>query len=366
MLNLNSTIDIDYKQFLRWWTRELDFLVPAKLKQWVTDQQGYLIVSPNGNQLTLTYRYNEQSELLATVDRNETGLVQFKTLREKDERLTKVQVILKLPSQYAIQKELSLPYVAKENLLQVVSYELDRYTPFQPEQVYFSVKLLNANKELGQIRVMLILTTRAILDGLFDDCITMGLSPQLAYYDDPILDPNQIDDSYNLLPVPLRQKTPKITRIINSTLIIITCLLLVAVVATPIWLESQTIDALQLKTNALEKDAKKVKALQKDIDATIDETRQLLAEKSAAPAMLEMLNTLSSVINDDTWLSYVQYSDGHLQIQGESPTASTLIAVLEASELFAHVRFASPVIQDAINKLERFQISVDVTLTGAH
>ncbi len=366
MLNLNSTIDLDFKQFLRWWKRELDFLVPDKLKDLVTDQQGYLIVSLDNNQLKITYQNKEESELLATVDRDESGLAQFKTLREKDERLIKAKVILRLSSQYAIQKELSLPSVAKENLLQVVSYELDRYTPFKPEQVYFTVKRLNDSNELGQIRVMLILTTRAILDGLFDDCSAMGLSPQLAYLDDPTLDINRIDDHYNLLPEPLRQKTPKITHIINSTLIMLTGLLLVAVIATPIWLESKTIDALQLKTNALEKDAKKVKALQKEIDASIDETRQLLAEKSAAPPMIEMLNTLSSLINDDTWLSYVQYSDGHLQIQGESPTASTLIAILEASELFTHVRFASPVTQDAINKIERFQITVDVTPKGAH
>ncbi len=366
MLNLNSTIDLDFKSFLRWWQRELDFLVPEKIKQLLTDQQGYLIVSPDGNQLTLTYRCNQQSEVLARVDRNESSIAQFTSLRDNDERYTNARVILRLTSQYGLQKELSLPAVAKENLLQIVGYELDRYTPFKAEQVYYAVKRLNDSNELGQIRVMLLLTTRAILDGLFEDCNALGLSPQGAYYDDSSMDFNQIDDSYNLLPEPLRKKTAKLTHIINSALITLTCLLLVAVIAMPIWFESQTVNALQLKSNALEKDAKTVKALQKEIDSTIDETRQLLAEKSAAPSMLVMLNTLSSLIKDDTWLSYAQYSDGHLQIQGESPTASTLIAVLEASDLFSNVRFASPVTQDAVSKLERFQITLDVIPTGTH
>ena len=366
MLNLNSTIDLDFKQFLRWWKHELDFLVPEKIKRLVTDKQGYLIVSPNGNQLALTYSCNGQSEPLATLDRNESAAAQFKILREKDERLTKARVILRLTSRYAIQKELNLPAAAKENLSQVVAYELDRYTPFKPEQVYFAVKRLDGANEPGQIRVMLILTTKAILDGLFDDIKAMGLSPQLADYDGSAIDLDQFDDSYNLLPESLRQKTAKLPRIINSALITLTCLLLVAVIAMPVWFENQTVNALQLKAETLEKDATKVKALQKDIDATIDETRQLLAEKSAAPAVIVMLNTLSTLIKDDTWLSYAQYSDGHLQIQGESPTASTLIAVLEASELFANVRFASPVTQDAVSKLERFQITVDVIPTGIH
>jgi len=87
----------------------------------------------------------------------------------------------------------------------------------------------------------------------------------------------------------------------------------------------------------------------------------LIAEKNAAPPVIEMLNTLSALIKDNTWLSYAQYSDGHLQIQGESPAASALIGVLEDSELFADARFVSPVTQDKASGQERFQITVDVT-----
>ena len=89
MLNLNSTIDLDFKQFLRWWKRELDFLVPEKIKRLVTDKQGYLVISPDGNQLALTYSCNGQSDSLAILDRNESGVAQFKILRDNDERLTK-------------------------------------------------------------------------------------------------------------------------------------------------------------------------------------------------------------------------------------------------------------------------------------
>ena len=366
MLNLNSTIDLDFKQFFRWWKRELDFLIPKKVKQFIRDEQGYLIVSPDNHQLMLSYLCNGVSEALVSLDINESGIEQFKILQEKDERLTKAQVIIRLPHQFAIQKELSLPTAAKENLSQVVAYELDRYTPFKPEQVYFAVKRLDGTNELGQIKVLFILTPRLILDGLINDIKALGLSPKHAYYDHSALGFDKFDSSYNLLPQQLRQKTENLTRIINAALVTLTCLLLFAVIATPVWIENQAVNSLQLKTNTLEKDAKKVKTLQKDIDATIDETRQLLAEKSAAPAMIEMLNTLSELMPDDTWLSYVQYSDGHLQIQGESPTASALIAVLETSDLFSHVRFVSPVTQDAVNKIERFQITLDVVAKSVH
>ena len=363
MPNLNSTIDLNFKQFFRWWKRELSFLVPEKIRQLVNDKQGFIIISPKGSQLVLTYTHDGQSEPLATLDRGAKDLT-FQGLYEKDERLAKARIILRLTGQDAIQKELGLPAAAKENLYQVVAYELDRYTPFKADQVYFAVKPLAGANEPGQIRVMLILTTREFLDGLYEDIKALGLSPLFADYEGSANNLDDLDYTYNLLPERLRQKTAKLPHIIHATLITLTCLLLVAVIVMPVWFEYQTVNALQVKTDALEKDAKKVKALQKDIDAVIDETRQLLKEKSATPEVIVMLNTLSSLIKDDTWLSYLQYSDGHLQIQGESPAASTLIAVLEASELFANARFASPVTQDSISKLERFQITVDMAKAG--
>lgn len=359
MLNLNSTIDLNFKQFFRWWRRELSFLVPEKIRLWIVEERGFIIVRPQGQQLLLSYAYEDHEDPLATVDRGskDPGLA---GLYEADARLPKARVILRLTAQDAIQKELSLPAAAKENLQQVVAYELDRLTPFKAEQVYFTVQVLPGSNEPGQLRVMLILTSKALLDGLYEDLKTQGLTPVFVDFDGSPNDLERIDDGYNLLPEYRRQKTPKLPQIINAALITLCVLLFAVVIALPVWFEYQTVNALEIKAATLEKEAKKVKALQADIDAVIDETRQLIAEKSATPEVLVMLNTLSELINNDTWLAYLQYQEGHLQIQGESPAASGLIAVLEAADLFTNARFASPVTQDSQSKLERFQITVDV------
>ena len=66
-------------------------------------------------------------------------------------------------------------------------------------------------------------------------------------------------------------------------------------------------------------------------------------------------------MHDDSWLAYLQYGDGQLQLQGESPAASNLLADLEGSDYFAKVNFASPVTQDKASGVERFQISAEIT-----
>ncbi|CAA9892166.1 General secretion pathway protein L [Candidatus Methylobacter favarea] len=361
MLNLNSTIDLEFKKFFRWWKRELAFLVPEKIKQLVNDRHGFIIMRPQNNHLELVYLLDGQIEDLGKLDRNEAGIAQYKALLATDERLPKANLIIRLSGQDAIQKELALPAVAKENLQQVVAYEIDRYTPFKAEDVYFAVKPLEVISESGQIRVMLVLTTRQMLNALYEDLKAMEIAPLFVDYEGSANDLAQNDEYYTLLPEWLRQKTAKTPRLIHSALAGAVFLMLAAAIGMPTWFEYRAVNELQAKINTVEKEAKNVKALQLEIDAMIDETRKLINEKNAAPPVVVMLNTLSALIKDDTWLSYAQYSDGHLQMQGESPAASALIAVLEASELFANARFVSPVTQDKSTGLERFQITVDIT-----
>ncbi|MGZ4997712.1 MAG: PilN domain-containing protein [Methylobacter sp.] len=360
MPNLNSTIDLDVKKFFRWWLRELDFLVPEKVRQLVHEKQGFIIVRPENDRLALTYVLNEKIEPLVKLERNAAGIEQYKALRAKDERLAKADVILRLTGNEASQKELALPAAVKENLSQVVAYELDRYTPFKAEQVYFAVKLMEGEHEPGQIRAMLVLTPRETLDALYEFIRAMDVSPLFVDYEATPNDLEQRYDTYNLLPESLREKPAAAPRLIYTGLIAGILLMLGAALMLPVWFENQTVNTLQEKIDAIEKDVKEVKAMQLEIDAMIEETRLLIAEKNAAPTIVDMLNTLSMLIKDDTWLSYAQYANKNLQIQGESPSASALIGVLEDSKLFANARFVSPVTQDRVTGQERFQITADV------
>ena len=363
MLNLNSTIDLNFNHFFRWWKQELDFLIPEKIKHIINENQGVIVILHKDNKLILFYCLGDVEEHLVTLDRMDKTF-NIQSLLEKDERLAKAKILIRLSGSDVIQKELSLPVAAKENLEQVVSYELDRYTPFKPEDVYFAIKTMDGVNEVGQIRVKMILTTREILDGLYDDVKTIGLIP---LYVDCEESPNSLDyleDGYTLLPDILQQKKANIPRLIHGLLMTLTGILLLLVLVIPVLLEYQSVNELQLKAMSLEKDAKKVKTMQSSIDAVIDETTRLIKEKSVTPDLVDMLNTLSILLKDDTSLSYVQYSDGHLQIQGESPAASGLLAVLETSDMFVNARFASPVTQDRSSKLERFQITVDVAKIG--
>jgi general secretion pathway protein L len=76
------------------------------------------------------------------------------------------------------------------------------------------------------------------------------------------------------------------------------------------------------------------------------------------------MNILSQLLPNDTWLTHLKYINNKLNIQGQSPSASALIGVMEASSLFSNARFVSPLTQDKKTGFERFQISVEVKALG--
>jgi general secretion pathway protein L len=361
MLNLNSTIDLDIKTFLHWWRHELGFLVPAKIRDIFSNKQGFIIVTATENQqFNLRYQFDGQSEHLTTLEPDKSTNTPLKDLLAKDERLGKAKIILRLTGKDAIQKELALPIAAKENIDQVIAYELDRYTPFKADQVYFAVKRFPKQlNSADQFRVLLVLTTKETLNELYDTVKAQGIVPMIADYEDVANDFEQEKNAYNLLPENLRAKVAKLPQIIHSTLISLVFLLLTMVIVLPVWFEYQAVEALTIKVKKVEKEAKKIKALQAEMAVLVEETQQLIDEKNSTPSVLAMLGNLSSLMKDDTWLAYLQYADRRLQIQGESPAASTLIAVLEESKIFKNAVFVSPVTQDSVSKQEHFQITVE-------
>ncbi|CAG7855994.1 hypothetical protein MCAMS1_00324 [biofilm metagenome] len=364
MPNLNSAIDLDFKKFFRWWKRELGFLVPDKINALISDKRGTIIVRPDGNQFSLSYWFNWRDEPLIKIDQDENGLSKFRELLASDEKYQKADIIFRLTRKFAIQKELSLPAAAKENLYQVVTYELSRYSPFSAEHAYYDVKALDVVNEPGQLRVVLILTAREVLDSFCRGLKALGIVPKFADYEDIPNDLEGNGEPYNLLPEWLRETPDKSGQLIHGLLAGIAGLMMLLALALPVLMEFHAVNALQEKIDAIEKDAKSTKALQAEVDALVEETKQLIDKKTEKPPIVEVFDTLSKLIKDDTWLAYAQYANGQMQIQGESPAASTLISVLEASDLFANAKFVSPVTRDNVSKLERFQISVDITKAG--
>ena len=359
-MNLNKNVNIQIKPFLRWWGRELAFLVPVKVRQFFHTPSRAIIILPNNDSLTLCYEVDGKQETLTTIARDDVTTQNLAAILD-EARFKNAIFILRLSSQDALCKTLTLPLAAQSHINQVVSYELDRYTPFNVNQVYFATHIAQIDTDAEHLTVQLLLTPKKTLETLCKQCKEHGV---LLQYVDVEHYPNDLDDiyqAYNLLPEHLQTKRTNTPRRIVLGLTMLLGMLSFTSLILPVWLEYQAVNELQLKIAKIEKEAKAVKTLQADIETLNEENQSLIALKTAMPTVVSVLNELSALMHDDSWLAYLQYGDGQLQLQGESPAASNLLADLEASDYFAKVNFASPVTQDKASGVERFQISAEIT-----
>ncbi len=347
--------------FFRWWQSELAFLVPEPLKQIFNENKGKIIVEPEAGSVRVYFVLGNRQQEIGVFELNEIGKAEYLALLDKDSRLEKSDLVIRLSNRDAIEKILFLPAAAGGNLDQVITYELDKLTPFHPEQVYFAVRVLDDGPQPDQIKVQLVLTPREKLDGLCKELKSWGLVPAIA---DFVGHPNDFEndrETYNLLPPWARAQENVFAQGINYGVIGLLLILLAAVLVIPVWKEATAVEQLNEQIKDVAKDAAEVEELRNEIEQLQEKTARLLEKKTNSASMLEMLEVLSKLIPDDTWLKHLRYSKRKLQIQGQSPSASSLISLLEESDLFDSVRFVSPVTQDRRTGLERFQISAEIS-----
>lgn len=358
MLKLDS--DVNISDFFHWWGHELNALLPDSFRQFFVQEYQYLVAQPEADHIILTWVGTDKTKSIGRFDFNDEGKLSFQELLQNQPELKELNLILRLPSLDAVSKQIFLPTAAADNLQQVVVYELDKLTPFKPDQVYFAVKHNPQEQTLDHIKATLIVTPKAKLDNYYHKLSDWGKVPVLVDYQGLTNNINKRQNQYNLLPETYRVKKKRTEEFVIHSLCATLVILLFLAIATPVWMESQTVDKLTEQINAVEQDVKAIDGYKIEIDELYKEATVLIESKKNQPSALAMINTISQLIGDDTWLTYFKFNSGDLQVQGQSPNASSLIAYLEASPLFKQTHFVSPVTQDKKTGLERFQISAKV------
>jgi len=336
-MNLKTDIDFDINRFFQWWGRELSYCLPDTLRQKLSKKSGYVLLSIADDTVKIEQVIDGLKHDITTLSLSETNSNDYLQLINDKTELENADFVLRLTAEQAIHKILYLPAAAKENLQQVVGFEMDRVTPFSVEQVYYAVKI-RAKEQQGKIKVQLVLTPKDILDGILHQLKSANIAPSIVDYSEAANDFEQGLAPYNLLPEKDRPVKNKITQIATWSLSFLAIILLAGVLVFPLWLQSQELDSLRVQLQSLQKDTQLVQAHQLEIDQIVDETEQLIRIKNKTASLLETLDLLSQLLPNETWVTHFKYNNESIQVQGQSPSASALISVVEASPLFSRLK----------------------------
>jgi len=154
-----------------------------------------------------------------------------------------------------------------------------------------------------------------------------------------------------------KRKVPLITTVILAALLVG---MAIPYAVVPIEIEKRKIDAIEQQIKARRKDVMNVELLKKEMGALQGEIDQVEGFKKTKPMSLNILKGLNSLLPKTAWLTRTRITQETVEIEGYAASATGVLSLLEQSDLFNKVEFASPTVKDARVNAERFVIRMEL------
>ncbi|MCZ6482699.1 MAG: PilN domain-containing protein [Alphaproteobacteria bacterium] len=349
--------------FFAWWFKELAGLVPARLRGALEGSADAALLDLSGPEIVLSRLSGRSWRELGRADPqglNEPAQASAFARLIKNAKLGELDVILRLPASAALRKTLSLPLAAEENLRQVLSFEMDRHTPFSADEVYFDYRVRMRDAELGRMEVELVTVPRKVMDERCERAAAWGVVPDIVD-----IGGEDASESINLLPAIEGVNGGRRVGPLTLILAAITAALFAVAVYLPLEAQQREMQAFQAALAKAKAEAGAAMELRGEIDRLIEESQFLVRRKQKSVKATEVLDELTRILPDGTWLRQFKIKDREVRISGFSQAAANLIGLIEQSSMFENARFTSPVTQDRREGLERFNVAADLAQGGA-
>lgn len=129
-------------RFLAWWGRELRACLPERWRRLLAAEDALLVLEVDGAELTAARRREQAMVEVARLPLAEGDALGAQLEAALGEQGRELRRVLLLPPSAVLRRVLTLPAAALDNLRTVLGFELDRQTPFKPEQVNFDSRVL--------------------------------------------------------------------------------------------------------------------------------------------------------------------------------------------------------------------------------
>lgn len=339
------------REFWAWWSGELVAMLPEKARAAIARRRQKLFIEAGPESLSLALGSWASSRDVMSL-----------SLVAPDDGTSDVprdaqQNILLMPQSKVLATSVRLPLAAEENLEEVLAFEMDQHTPFVADKVYYDYIVTGRDTERQELDVDLVYSPRADVDRFCDAVAAHRIDLDIVT--------SRGRDGYNfrainLLPQSQRRRRRIVAHRLNIGLAASMLVLLAIAIALPIAQKNRAIEALEAEVQLAAAAAREGNQLRRDLEKMAEASRFLVEKKRAEIMAVELVEEVSRILPDHTWVTRLDISDTELQIQGQSEASSSLIAIVEASPHFENASFRSPVVQVQGTNADRFHLSADV------
>ena len=265
------------------------------------------------------------------------------------------RVELLLRSERFVFRTLELPSRAAEFLTGVVRSQIDRLTPWPPDQAAFGVSA-PANVAGGRIAVTVAATAKDTLDPILQAFTALGAcSVKIATC--------ATETSSNVAPISIVQQNVGgilDIRLARRVLLAVAASALL-IAATASIASTIVVDRLQARQDQLARQISRIRAAALAARNTPGDPKTLAEQalarrKNDSPSAVIAIEILSQILPDNTYLTDLKIDSDKLRITGITRDAPSLIRLIEESHHFSQAAFFAPITRSSSDPGDRFNI----------
>lgn len=344
-----------FREFFRWWFGQLAELLPERWRGAEAGGGDALVIGPAGplcetaDAVTVSQRRNGKESPLGRFALGAGGLSDMPRPAGKP-------AILRLGEADVLGKTLTLPLAAERQLDQVLAFEMDRETPFKPEELFWTHRVIRRDRQTRQLFVRLLLLPRARLERLLSALDQVGIAPRWAEI-------GAGPDRGCRVPMGAEAEHAHATarRWLLWPAAAACVLLALAAIAAPFVRQAMQFSSLEGSIAVARVGAAEAEKLRQEIERLSGSMDLIDSERAKTGRPLAVLATLTRLLSDDSYLTEFVQQQRKLTVSGRSAAASRLISALGSGELLRNPAFAAPVTRIEATRSEVFSISAEVS-----
>jgi len=349
-------------RFWRWWSAELAPLIPAAWRGGMRRRLTRPVVEFGDGEAIFwrpqvvdgELRLIEVARVALSGDAGEVAAagraaINAVATATAGETAAAPKVVIALPPRQVMRKTLLLPAAVEESLAQALSYDLDRHTPFRPEQLYFDATVIDRNPDAKTIGVDWVAALKTAVDSARRQVEDWG-GVVVAVVPGPPFSTGARPTRLNLIPHETRPPSAMWRRWQVWAPAALVALGALAVLMVPLVQKREYAIALNKQTESARGEAEAADALRTQLERQQGDYNYALAKKYVYPGTVQIIDDITRLLPDDTWITQMEVKSTvrgkdtarELTLRGESANAGALISTLEESKLVEQAALQSP------------------------
>ncbi|MEI9930346.1 MAG: PilN domain-containing protein [Rhizomicrobium sp.] len=334
LLNLDmETLARLLLQFWRWWTDELLAMLPPEWRERLSKRSRIIAQLNSG---TIVYSNADNGQILPEKPR---GAIRFL-----------------LPADRVLVRHLDLPLLPISDVKRMIGLDIDRLTPFQPEQIYFDADIVSRDPENGRQDVALGVVPREVAQHFISLLQEKKLVPASIGVA-PSANAAALD--FDFLSSMRDAQGSDVSQQRSLYWWAAAVVLLVVNIAFAAYRDSSNVDALR---DAVDAQQTPVAIALRTRDKVGHEAAQraLLLQNKKRMSPLPVLDAVTKAMPMDAWVSRFEWNGRTVHVRGQRKTSNDIIARLEASPVLRNARSLSTETRASdSNGAQQFDLSAD-------